>query len=255
MSRETERSRSAQPLMLCPNWDRDSWISWPEYVEKVASYICSLLELTSDSRILDLGCGRGRITSTIARQLNVATPVEGIDPASIIAHAVDSAQVSFKQIDALTYLSVVDASSYDAIIFKQTYHCISSDERPALLEHVFRCLKPSGTCLIMIMPYELTCPMFRRAEEVFFEEQLSIDSIIVEASRAGLGTAVHQFSYPVSISKRNYLSLIESRFMSHLRLLSDRELREGLAELDRFLKSDTVMFEDRLECLICRKLA
>ena len=43
------------------NWDNKTWLSSRVYISSFNSFILKKKKLNKDSRILDIGCGRGKI--------------------------------------------------------------------------------------------------------------------------------------------------------------------------------------------------
>ena len=53
------------------NWDNKTWISSRKYIESFNSFILKQIKLNRDSKILDIGCGRGKIVSNLSTKLRL----------------------------------------------------------------------------------------------------------------------------------------------------------------------------------------
>ena len=43
------------------NWDNKTWLSSKKYIHSFNTFITKQVKLNKNSRILDIGCGRGKI--------------------------------------------------------------------------------------------------------------------------------------------------------------------------------------------------
>ena len=122
--------------------------SWVTNEESVA--IPQALELTPDSRVLEIGCGSGRYALQIAATIGctivgVDINEAGIRNANSLACARNlSNRVSFQQCDVGKALPFPD-TDFDAIFANDVLCHIPG--RPALLREIFRILKPRGRLL------------------------------------------------------------------------------------------------------------
>ena len=61
------------------NWDNKTWLSSNNYIKSFNKFILKNIKLTSNSEILDIGCGRGKILGTIKSNLKLKSKPTGID--------------------------------------------------------------------------------------------------------------------------------------------------------------------------------
>jgi len=122
--------------------------SWVTNEESHA--IPQALELTPDSRVLEIGCGSGRYALQIAAIIGctivgVDINEAGIRNANSLACARNlSSRVSFQQCDVAKALPFPN-TDFDAIFANDVLCHIPG--RPALLREIFRVLKPRGRLL------------------------------------------------------------------------------------------------------------
>ena len=51
------------------NWDNKTWLSSKEYIKSFNSFITNQIKLNKNSRILDIGCGRGKIIGNLGSKI------------------------------------------------------------------------------------------------------------------------------------------------------------------------------------------
>ena len=51
------------------NWDNKTWLSSQKYINSFNEFILKQVKLDKDSRILDIGCGRGKILGNLSNRL------------------------------------------------------------------------------------------------------------------------------------------------------------------------------------------
>jgi ubiquinone/menaquinone biosynthesis C-methylase UbiE len=122
-----------------------SWVTGEESAE-----IVKLLELTSDSKVLELGCGSGRYAVHVAsgvgcRVIGIDVNEPGIERAKKLAAAEGLGErVSFAQCDASKPLRFAD-SHFDAVFSNDALCHIAG--REGVLREMWRVLKPRGRML------------------------------------------------------------------------------------------------------------
>ncbi len=232
--------------VTCPNWDLESWIASEAYIAYAANVLSECLQIKSESRILDIGCGRANITIKLATSNILKHPIEGIDISETIHEAPTHSGVILFQTEALTYLKNKPDAHYDGIILKQVFHCIDTATRKPLLWEIRRCLKPNGRALVLMMPPEITIPMFTQGQDSFRQEQIHYQDVVALGQGCQMETQLTHFSFNVEIAKQHYFELLRQRFMSNLRNLSDGVIEAGIAELDNRYHEKVLKFEDRM---------
>ncbi|MDM3871905.1 class I SAM-dependent methyltransferase [Porticoccus sp. W117] len=232
-----------------PNWDKNSWISSPEYVDCTVKFLTSCLQLKPTSKVLDIGCGRGNISAALSRFNNFYAPVEAVDITDLGGEVTERDQLDFHLCDGVGYLKTKPDCYYNGIILKQVFHLIPEQDRQKLLAQIFRCLKKEGCALILQMPAHSEVPMFTKLKDVFYRELLPLNSVIQMAESTGLKVAVSECRFSVGMAKQDYFRLLEQRFMSVLREFSDWEIEDGITELDGLYPQETLEFTDALDVI------
>ena len=83
------------------NWDNKTWLSSKDYIKSFNKFLTKKVKLNKKSKILDVGCGRGKILGTLSSKLNLKNKPLGID---IINHKDKDKRIHFKQTDAFSFL-------------------------------------------------------------------------------------------------------------------------------------------------------
>ena len=110
------------------------------------------LQLGPGDRVLDVGCGPGRLAMTFAERVTPGGSVQGIDPSpEMIKLATTRAQkdgipISF-QVAFAQQLPFPDAT-FDALSCTLALHHVAEDDQRAAVEEMYRVLKPGGRILI-----------------------------------------------------------------------------------------------------------
>ena len=61
------------------NWDNKTWLSSEDYINSFNKFLIKQVKLNSKSRILDIGCGRGKILGNLSSKLKLKFKPLGID--------------------------------------------------------------------------------------------------------------------------------------------------------------------------------
>jgi len=116
-------------MISLKNWDNKTWLSSKNYIQSFNNFILKQKKLKRNSRILDIGCGRGKIIENLSNKLKLIYKPIGID---IENHKDKSKKIIFKKTDALSFI-LKTKISFDLILIKQTIHLLSLSENKQLL--------------------------------------------------------------------------------------------------------------------------
>jgi len=112
------------------NWDNKNWLSSSQYISSLNNFIIKIANLNSNSQILDIGCGRGKIIGSLRSVLRLRYKPIGID---LVNHDDKDKRIIFKKKDALSFLKL-NKKKFDLILIKQTIHLLKIDAVKALLK-------------------------------------------------------------------------------------------------------------------------
>ena len=132
------------------NWDNKTWLSSTRYIQSFNKFLIIQGKLTQTSKIIDIGCGRGRILGNLFSRLRLETKPLGLD---IENHKDKDERINFKKIDALTYFKK-NNKTFDLILIKQTIHLLKINEIKKLLNFCKEKLNYNGKIIILTLdPY------------------------------------------------------------------------------------------------------
>ena len=111
------------------NWDNKTWLSSKAYIKSFNNFLIKNLKLNSDSQILDIGCGRGKILGNLSSKLKLKKKPIGID---IVNHKDRDKRIHFSKKNALIFFKT-NKKKFDLILIKQTIHLFNINEIKKLL--------------------------------------------------------------------------------------------------------------------------
>ena len=132
------------------NWDNKTWLSSQKYIQTFNKFILKQVKLDKNSRILDIGCGRGKILANLSNKLRLLNKPIGID---IENHKDKSKKIIFRKINALTFISKTKIT-FDLILIKQTIHLLKSKQVITLLSICKNKLRPNGKIIIISLDHK-----------------------------------------------------------------------------------------------------
>ena len=228
------------------NWDNKNWLSSKDYIKSFNKFLIKQVKLNSKSRILDIGCGRGKILGNLSSKLKLKFKPLGID---IIDHKDRDKRISFKKTSASTFF-LKNKKKFDLILIKQTIHLMNIKEIKRLLNSLKKNLNQNGKIFIFTLDTnENELPTFKLMKKKLIKSLKRDKKIIKIILDLDLVKIKKKFIFKVKISKQNYLDMIKKRYISTLLTMSEKELYKGIEEINlKYAKNIT--FKDKLTCVI-----
>ena len=228
------------------NWDNKNWLSSNNYIKSFNNFLIKNIKLNSNSKILDIGCGRGKILGSLSSKLKLKNKPLGID---VINHKDKDNRINFKKIDAKNFFSK-NKNQFDLILIKQTIHLLDLNTIKKLLFLSKKNLSKNGKIFIFTLDtYQNELPTFKLMKTKL-EKSLDRDKKILEfISNLYPRRLKKKFIYKVKILKKKYLEMIEKRYISILLSLNNQQISIGLNEINSKYKK-TIRFKDRLTCIV-----
>jgi len=134
-------------------WDPKYYVAHSSIQFEHARRLYSQHVFAGTERILDIGCGDGKITAALSQQVPNGKVV-GIDKASsMIAFAETQfprrsfANLAFEKLDAA---ELAYENEFDVIVSFSCLHFIALDTQPKVLQNIRRALKSDGKLLLML---------------------------------------------------------------------------------------------------------
>ena len=235
--------------MSLKNWDNKTWLSSKRYIQSFNSFLLKQVKLNKNSKILDVGCGRGKILGSLSSRLNLKNKPIGID---IEKHLDRDKRINFKKIDAIKYFKK-NKIKFDLILIKQTIHFLQLKEIKRLLVLCKKTLNPRGKIIIFSLnTNQNEIPTFLSMKRKL-KKSLNRDKKIIQfILNLNFKALTKIFSFKVNITKKKYVKMIENRYISTLLSFKSKEINKGIKEInDKFKKN--IIFSDKLICLILNK--
>jgi len=228
------------------NWDNKNWLSSNNYIKSFNNFLIKNIKLNSNSKILDIGCGRGKILGSLSSKLKLKNKPLGID---VINHKDKDNRINFKKIDAKNFF-LKNKNQFDLILIKQTIHLLDLNTIKKLLFLSKKNLSKNGKIFIFTLDtYQNELPTFKLMKTKL-EKSLDRDKRILKfISNLYPKRLKKKFIYKVKILKKKYLKMIEERYISILLSLNNQQISIGLNEINSKYKK-TIRFKDRLTCIV-----
>jgi len=231
------------------NWDNRTWLSSSEYIQKFNRFLLNQKKLNRNSKILDIGCGRGKIIGDLYTNLNLRNKPIGID---IENHKDKNKNMIFKKIDAMSFL-LKTKENYDLILIKQTIHLLKFTQIKKLINICKKRLNFNGKIIILSLdPNGNELPTFSLMKKDLRKSLKRDKKIFNLINKIEKNVIKKKFNFKVKISKRKYLQMIKNKFISILLNYSKKQILEGIKEIDLIYDKD-LMFNDKLICLSLNK--
>ena len=233
-------------LIVIKNWDNKTWLSSKDYITSFNKFLIKNININSKSKVLDIGCGRGKILGSLSSKLKLKKKPLGID---IINHKDRDKRINFKKINVVNF-SKKNHQKFDLILIKQTIHLMKLNEIKKMLYLLKKNLSPNGKIFIFTLDTRKNeIPTFKKMNlglNKSFKRDMKILKIITRLYR---GRIKKRFVYNVKIQKKKYLEMIKNRYISTLIPLTKKQLAEGIQEINSKYKN-ILRFKDKLICVI-----
>jgi ubiquinone/menaquinone biosynthesis C-methylase UbiE len=231
------------------NWDNNTWLSSKKYIISFCNFLKTQTNINKNTKILDIGCGRANIISTIQKKYKLNNKAIGID---IVKNNNIKKNIIFKKTDAIKFLKkTVDL--FDLILIKQTVHFFSKKKIKLLLNLAKKKLNKNGQILIFSLKTnnsEIPCFKVMRLKLL---KSLKRDKDLLKLVKKNLKKyRKHNFNFKVNLQKTKYIGMIKSRYISCLLDIPESEINKGISEI-KFDYKDQIEFTDTLNCINYKK--
>ena len=231
------------------NWDKKTWLSSPKYISSIINFLEKRIKFNKQIKILDIGCGRGKIISTFSKKYQMINFPVGID---IVDYKNTVRKINFIKVNATKYLSKTK-KKFDLILFKQSIHFFKFAEIKKILNFSKKILNPNGKIIILALyPKKSYWPLFKLFKTKL-TQSLKKDEKILNLIKFNFKKyKINYFIFKVKITQDSYFQMIKNRFTSCLLNLSFKELNTGIEEIKKKYKKK-IMFHDKLICISYKK--
>ena len=237
-------------MLSIKNWDNKTWISSTKYIQSFNNFLLKQKKLTKHSKILDIGCGRGKIMGSLSSKLKLINKPMGID---IENHKDFDKRITFKQTNAIKYLRN-NKKKFDLILIKQTIHFFNLRDIKNVLRYSHASLEVGGIILILTLDTKNNeIPTFSLMKQKL-NQSLKRDILIwKKLLHLNIKKSITKFNFKVNVKKNIYLKMIKQRYISTLLKFSSLQISNGINEINLRYKKN-ILFNDKLKCLMFTKV-
>jgi ubiquinone/menaquinone biosynthesis C-methylase UbiE len=237
-------------MLSIKNWDNKTWISSTKYIQSFNNFLLKQKKLTKHSKILDIGCGRGKIMGSLYSKLKLINKPIGLD---IENHKDFDKRITFKKTNAIKYLKN-NKKKFDLILIKQTIHFFNLKDIKKILTHSYSSLNVGGIILILTLDTKNNeIPTFSLMKQKL-KQSFKIDNLIwKKLLQLDIKKKITKFNFKVNIKKNIYSKMIKQRYISTLLKFSPLQISNGIIEINLKYKKN-ILFNDKLKCIIFTKV-
>ena len=237
-------------MLRIKNWDNKTWISSTKYIQSFINFLLKQKKLTKHSKILDIGCGRGKIMGSLSSKLKLTNKPIGLD---IENHKDFDKRITFKKTNAIKYLKN-NKKKFDLILIKQTIHFFNLKDIKKVLTYSYSSLKVAGIIVILTLDTKNNeIPSFFLMKQKLKQSFKRDNLIWKKLLQLDIKKKITKFNFKVNIKKSIYLKMIKQRYISTLLKFSSFQISNGIKEVDLKYKKN-ISFNDKLKCIIFSKV-
>ena len=234
---------------MLKNWDNNTWISSKSYIETFNKFMFKQISLNENSKILEIGCARGKILGDLKSKLKLKFKPIGLDP---VNHKDKDKRISFQNTDALSFFKK-NKQTFDLILIKQTIHFLKMSDIKKLLLLCNKSLNKNGVIFISNLDtYKNELPTFSLMDKKLKSSFKRHQEIFFLISQTFLTVNIRKFEFNVEIPKKKYLDMVKQRYISMLLNFSNKQISDGMKEIDNKY-GKVLKFKDKLICFILKK--
>lgn len=224
--------------LIAQSYDRYRDIS-PSSLKLWLNTIIQRGKITSNSRVLDIGCGTGRLTIPLRQMTQAET--YGLD---LSPEMLEQAK-SKRGADAIHWvLGNAQALPFPEEFFDCNFMCLvlhHIEDKARAIKEMYRVLKPGGRSLIWTVSHQqikdfLLNEFFPSLQELDLKRFPPISTIKALMDVAGYSNVREEtVIWQEQIATSRYIEKVRNKYISTLSLLSKQEFSEGLEKLERCL--------------------
>jgi len=219
------------------------WFFSASYQNWMLKNVCQLLSLEKTDRFADLGGGTGAFTAKVAAAAELDHPAACVEPSrEMLSMANCIGGLHTYHSTAEEFASKRPRGINKALIKEAVHHI---KDRKAFWSNLFADADMDKT-VVVTRPKRPGFVLFEQAYEAFSESQPHLSELQGEIESVGLNAQVDMQSWKVELPKEEWFGLLRMRFNSALFTCSDRDIEEGILQIDDALDGSTILFEDTI---------
>ena len=232
-------------MKLLKNWDNKNWLSSSSYINSFNYFLLKKKKLNKNSKILDIGCGRGKIFGTLSRKLKLNNKPIGID---LVTHKDIDKSIDFKNVDIFKFFKT-NKTNFDLIIIKQTLHLFEKDKRKKLIKICKNNLKKNGVLLIFSLNTSANeIPCFRLMKQKLNRGLKRDFRMLNSTCKILKNNKVDKFKFKVLVTRNKYIQMLRQKYISCLINLTKSQINKGIKEIID-IYPNKILFNDILICI------
>ena len=232
-------------MLSIKNWDNKTWISSTKYIQSFNIFLLKQKKLSKYSKILDIGCGRGKIMGSLSSKLKLINKPVGLD---IESHKDFDKRIIFKKTNAIKYLKE-NKKKFDLILIKQAIHLFNLKDIKKILTYSYSSLNVGGIILILTLDTkDNEIPTFSLMKQKLTQSFKRDNLIWKKLLQLNIKKSITKFNFKVNIKKNIYLKMIKQRYISTLLKFSSLQISNGINEINLKYKKN-ILFNDKLKCI------
>lgn len=218
------------------------WYFSDDYKNFVIAHILNDLRFVPEDILVDIGGGTGSFTSRLALEGSFQTAYCIEPSAPMCDEASKLPNITPLCTDAHGFLE--QNLPFSKMLLKEVIHHIA--DRPRFWQTTYKVLPKGGRLLIITRPQQTAFPFFDAAKAVFAQNQPPYEALETELRECGFEITTARRSHTFTLPKESWYEMLRHRFMSDLGSFSDREIEEGIAEIESRYERDTIDIIDHL---------
>ena len=232
-------------MKVLRNWDNKTWLSSKAYINSINLFLLKKKKLNKKSKILDIGCGRGKIFGFLSRKLKLNNKPIGVDP---VPHKDVDKLIDFRNEDAFNFFKT-NQNKFDLIMIKQTLHFFDKNERKKLIKICKNNLKKNGLLIIFSLnTINNEIPCFKLMKKKLNRGLERDSGMLKSACKILKGNKIDKFRFKVLITKNKYIKMLKQKYISCLVSLNKKQLKKGIEEIKKIYPNN-IIFKDILICI------
>ena len=227
------------------NWDNKTWLSSFSYINAFNYFLLKKKKLKKRSRILDIGCGRGKIFGSLSRKLKLINKPIGIDS---VGHKDVDKSIIFRNEDIFKFFKN-NQDKFELIMIKQTLHFFNKYKRKELIKICKNNLKKKGVLLIFSLnTLNNEIPCFKLMKQKLNRGLERDYRMLKSACKILKDCRIDKFTFKVSLTRNKYIQMLKQKDISCLVNLSKNQINKGIKEI-KDIYPKKIFFEDILICI------
>jgi len=222
-------------------------------IEKIRKYLNVSSEKWEIKRILDVGCGAGRLMVPLIRKGGCFCT--GIDNSADMIAACQETTVIPLNLHTVGFDKFKTKFRYDGIYFSMSLH--QMDKQKEMIKKAFNLLAKDGKLLIITVSHKqfdeiLLNKYFPTLDEIDRKRFMDIKPLTEELSKYGDIECIEEQTLYQQIPKKRYVEMIENKYISSLQLISKKELNAGVKQINN-IKGKIISVPDCYTYIVVNK--